>query len=356
MATTNNTTPAETQETVLLDVQDVAFSFRTYAGEVQAVRGVSFTLARGKCLGIVGESGCGKSVMAKSIIRLNPSSPKGIYKRGQILFEGRDLLSLSKRAMESVRASEIRMIFQDPMSSLNPTMTIGKQIVEGILKSGVKNKAEAKQIAIRTLSLASIPSPETRYKQYPHEFSGGMRQRAMIALAMAVNPKLLIADEPTTALDVTIQAQILDLIKDIQKQYNTALIMITHDLGVVSNIADCIAVMYAGKVMEYGKADDIFEHPAHPYTWGVLQSIPPEDTSSRKPLHPILGSPPDLFSPPAGCPFTARCPYAMKVCAQAYPAATPQTGEGHWASCWLYHQKAPVTVNPITEQEVVRNG
>lgn len=223
MATTNNTTPAETQETVLLDVQDVAFSFRTYAGEVQAVRGVSFTLARGKCLGIVGESGCGKSVMAKSIIRLNPSSPKGIYKRGQILFEGRDLLSLSKRAMESVRASEIRMIFQDPMSSLNPTMTIGKQIVEGILKSGVKNKAEAKQIAIRTLSLAGIPSPETRYKQYPHEFSGGMRQRAMIALAMAVNPKLLIADEPTTALDVTIQAQILDLIKDIQKQYNTAL-------------------------------------------------------------------------------------------------------------------------------------
>ena len=350
MATTNNTTPAETQETVLLDVQDVAFSFRTYAGEVQAVRGVSFTLARGKCLGIVGESGCGKSVMAKSIIRLNPSSPKGIYKRGQILFEGRDLLSLSKRAMESVRASEIRMIFQDPMSSLNPTMTIGKQIVEGILKSGVKNKAEAKQIAIRTLSLAGIPSPDTRYKQYPHEFSGGMRQRAMIALAMAVNPKLLIADEPTTALDVTIQAQILDLIKDIQKQYNTALIMITHDLGVVSNIADCIAVMYAGKVMEYGKADDIFEHPAHPYTWGVLQSIPPEDTSSRKPLHPILGS------PPAGCPFTARCPYAMKVCAQAYPAATPQTGEGHWASCWLYHQKAPVTVNPITEQEVVRNG
>ena len=340
---------------ILLEVKDLTFSFRTYAGEVQAVRGVDLSLERGKSLGIVGESGCGKSVTAKSIVRLNPEAPRGMYKKGQVLFEGRDLLALPEKEMQKIRAQEIRMIFQDPMTSLNPTMTVGKQIMEGILKYGNKTKEEARKIALDTLALAGIPSPEDRFKQYPHEFSGGMRQRAMIALAMAVNPKLLIADEPTTALDVTIQAQILDLIKDIQKQYNTALIMITHDLGVVANIADDIAVMYAGKVMEYGTAEDIFEHPAHPYTWGVLQSIPPEDTSDRKPLHPILGTPPDLFDPPKGCPFAARCPYAMKVCNQVYPAAYAQEGEGHWCSCWLYHPNAMDTVNPITEKGVKKH-
>ncbi len=341
---------------VLLDVKNLTFSFRTYAGEVQAVRGVSFSLERGRSLGLVGESGCGKSVTAKSIVRLNPEAPKGIYKGGEVLFDGKDLMKASNREMEKVRAQEIRMIFQDPMTSLNPTMTVGKQIMEGVLKSGVKDKSEAKKIVLETLALAGIPSPEDRFKQYPHEFSGGMRQRAMIALAMAVNPKLLIADEPTTALDVTIQAQILDLIKAIQKKYDTALIMITHDLGVVANIADDIAVMYAGKIVEYGSAEDIFEHPAHPYTWGVLQSIPPEDTSDREPLHPILGSPPDLFDPPKGCPFAARCPHTMKVCNQMYPPACAREGENHYASCWLYHQKAAPVVNPITGQEVVKNG
>ena len=340
---------------VLLDVRDLTFSFKTYAGEVQAVRGVSFTLEKGKSLGIVGESGCGKSVTAKSIIRLNPDKPKGLYKKGEILFEGQDLLAMSEKEMQKIRAQDIRMIFQDPMTSLNPTMTIGKQIVEGIMKYGNKSRAEAKKIALETLALAGIPSPEDRFKQYPHEFSGGMRQRAMIALAMAVNPKLLIADEPTTALDVTIQAQILDLIKDIQKQYNTALIMITHDLGVVANIADEIAVMYAGKIVEYGKAEDIFARPGHPYTWGVLQSIPPEDTSNREPLHPILGSPPDLFNPPVGCPFAARCPFAMKACSQVYPKTYDLEGEGHWCSCWLYHHKSISAVNPITGQEVRRS-
>lgn len=340
----------------LLEVKDLTFSFRTYAGEVQAVRGVDLSLDRGRSLGIVGESGCGKSVTAKSIIRLNPEAPKGMYKKGEILFEGRDLLKLPDKEMQKIRAQEIRMIFQDPMTSLNPTMTIGKQIVEGILKYGNKTKEEAKKIALETLALAGIPSPEDRFKQYPHEFSGGMRQRAMIALAMAVNPKLLIADEPTTALDVTIQAQILDLIKDIQKKYDTSIIMITHDLGVVANIADNIAVMYAGKVMEYGRAEDIFEHPAHPYTWGVLQSIPPEDTSNREPLHPILGSPPDLFHPPVGCPFAARCPYAMKACNQVYPMTFDQEGEDHWCSCWLYHPKALDVVNPITGKGVKKHG
>lgn len=340
----------------LLDVTDLTFSFRTYAGEVQAVRGVSFTLEKGKSLGLVGESGCGKSVTAKSIIGLNPSKPKGMLKKGEIWFEGKDLAKLKEKEMQKIRAQEIRMIFQDPMTSLNPTMTIGKQIMEGVLKYGNKTKEEAKKIALETLAMAGIPSPEQRFKQYPHEFSGGMRQRAMIALAMAVNPKLLIADEPTTALDVTIQAQILDLIKEIQKKYETSVIMITHDLGVVANIADDIAVMYAGKIMEYGSAEDIFEHPAHPYTWGVLQSIPPEDTSNREPLHPILGTPPDLFNPPSGCPFAARCPYAMKVCSMMYPPSySQQGGEKHCASCWLYHQKAVRTVNPITEREVTRH-
>ncbi len=346
---------AKKQENVLLDVRDLTFSFKTYAGEVQAVRGVSFTLEKGKSLGIVGESGCGKSVTAKSIIRLNPEKPRGLYKKGQILFEGQDLMAMPEKEMQKIRAQDIRMIFQDPMTSLNPTMTIGKQIVEGILKYGDKSKEEAKKIALETLALAGIPSPEDRFKQYPHEFSGGMRQRAMIALAMAVNPKLLIADEPTTALDVTIQAQILDLIKDIQKKYDTALIMITHDLGVVANIADEIAVMYAGKIVEYGKAEDIFVRPGHPYTWGVLQSIPPEDTSNREPLHPILGSPPDLFNPPVGCPFAARCPFAMKACNQVYPQKYALEGEGHWCSCWLYHAKALDVVNPITGKAVLKS-
>lgn len=346
---------AKKQENVLLDVRDLTFSFKTYAGEVQAVRGVSFTLEKGKSLGIVGESGCGKSVTAKSIIRLNPEKPRGLYKKGQILFEGQDLMAMPEKEMQKIRAQDIRMIFQDPMTSLNPTMTIGKQIVEGILKYGDKSKEEAKKIALETLALAGIPSPEDRFKQYPHEFSGGMRQRAMIALAMAVNPKLLIADEPTTALDVTIQAQILDLIKDIQKKYDTALIMITHDLGVVANIADEIAVMYAGKIVEYGHAEDIFARPGHPYTWGVLQSIPPEDTSNREPLHPILGSPPDLFNPPVGCPFAARCPFAMKACNQVYPPKYALEGEGHWCSCWLYHAKALDAVNPITGKAVLKS-
>ena len=328
------------KENQLLVVDDLVFSFNTYAGEVQAVRGVSFTLEKGKTLGIVGESGCGKSVTAKSIVRLNPDKPSGEIKRGKIIFDGEDLASLKEKEMEKIRAKKIRMIFQDPMTSLNPTMTIGKQIMEGILKSGVTSKEEAKKIAIDTLAMAGIPSPEDRFNQYPHEFSGGMRQRAMIALAMAVNPQLLIADEPTTALDVTTQAQILRLIKKIQKQYNTAIIMITHDLGVVSNIADDIAVMYAGQVIEYGMAEDIFEHASHPYTWGIMQSIPPEEITNKEPLHPILGTPPDLLDPPKGCAFAARCPYAMKVCRCIQPPQYDVEGEGHKTSCWLYDERA----------------
>lgn len=341
------------QNEILLDVKNLVFSFHTYAGEVQAVRGVSFKIEKGKCLGIVGESGCGKSVTAKSLIGLNPGRPVGDLKVGEILFEGKDLVKLSEKEMRQIRAQQIRMIFQDPMTCLNPTMTIGNQIVEGIRKSGEKSKEKAKKIALETLTLAGISSAEERLKQYPHELSGGMRQRVMIALAMSVNPKLLIADEPTTALDVTIQAQILDLIKVIQKNYNTSIIMITHDLGVVANIADEIAVMYAGKILEYGRAEDIFEHPIHPYTWGVLQSIPPEDVTDRKPLNPILGTPPDLIHPPKACPFAARCPYTMKICSLKLPPLYYRHGQGHSGMCWLYHRKALAIKNPITGQEVI---
>ena len=335
----------------LLEVKDLAFSFNTYAGEVQSVRGVSFGLEPGETLGIVGESGCGKSVTAKCIVRLNPEAPIGVQKDGKILFDGRDISKFSKREMEQVRARDIRMIFQDPMTSLNPTKTIGAQISEGIRKAGKISREEAKKRTVETLGLVEIPSPRERYRQYPHEFSGGMRQRVMIALAMAVNPKLLIADEPTTALDVTTQAQILSIIKNIQKEYKTALIMITHDLGIVANIARRVAVMYAGKILESGLAEDIFERPAHPYTWGILGSIPPESSIERKPLTPIPGTPPDLFDPPSGCPFAARCSYVMKVCRVQYPGETV-FGNGQKAACFLYHKYAPRTLNPINGLEV----
>lgn len=339
----------------LLEVNELSYSFHTYAGEVQAVRNISFRLEKGRCLGLVGESGCGKSVTARSLVGLNPEMPNGELKSGSIWFDNQmDLAKVDHKTMQKIRAKDIRMIFQDPMTCLNPTMTIGKQIMEGILKSGETSKEVARRKTIHTLKNAGIPAAEERLKQYPHEFSGGMRQRAMIALAMAVNPKLLIADEPTTALDVTIQAQILELIKSIQRSNDTSIILITHDLGVVANIADTIAVMYAGKIVECGPAEDIFDRPGHPYTWGVLQSIPPKDTSERKPLKPILGSPPDLFNPPSGCAFAARCPFTMKVCIQHYPPACSLTGEDHQTSCWLYHPNAAPVKNPITGEEIER--
>lgn len=338
-------------EDMILKIEDLCFSFRTYAGEVQAVRGVELELKKGESLGIVGESGCGKSVTAKSIVRLNPDDV-GFYKRGSIYFDGRNILDLEPKELLRIRAKEIRMIFQDPMTSLNPTMRIGRQITEGILNAFPKmKKAEAKQIAIKALKDTGLSNPEARYDQYPHQFSGGMRQRAMIALALAVNPKLLICDEPTTALDVTLQAQILELIKDLQKKYDTAIIFITHDLGVVANIAKDIAVMYAGKVMEYGSASEIFHNCKHPYTWGVLQSIPKADTDKSVPLVPIPGTPPDLFNPPKGCPFAARCSYAMDVCRKVIPPKYYMENK-HYVNCWLYHDMAPKTINPITGQEV----
>ena len=275
----------------LLEVKNLRINFKTYAGLVQAVRGVDFTLAKGETLAIVGESGSGKSVTSNALMRLIPQ-PAGRYEDGQILFEGKDLLKLSEREMESIRGNEIAMIFQDPMTALNPTMRVGKQIMEVILthKKGVSKEA-AKQRAIELLAEVGIPDPERRFKQYPHEFSGGMRQRVVIAIALAAEPKILIADEPTTALDVTIQAQILELMKKIQEKNGNAIIFITHDLGVVANVADRVAVMYAGQIVEYGSSHDIFYNPKHPYTWGLLGSMPDLDSEDSEELYTIPGAP-----------------------------------------------------------------
>jgi len=332
-------------EKPILDVKDLRVSFDTYVGEVQAVRGVSFRLYKGETLAIVGESGCGKSVTAKSIMRLNPEPPAK-YKGGEIIFDGDDILKKCEKEMRHIRGAEIGMIFQDPMTSLNPTMTIGKQIVEGIRKHQNISKQEAKEIAIKTLKMVQIPNPEVRFKDYPHQFSGGMRQRAMIAIALACNPKLLIADEPTTALDVTIQAQILDLMKDLQNKIDTSIIIITHDLGVVADMAQRIVVMYGGKIIEYGSNEDIFYKSRHPYTWGLLNSVPRLDVRKQNNrLDSIEGTPPDLFSPPKGCPFAARCEYAMKICKKEMPPEY-EISKGHISSCWINHPHAPHVETP----------
>lgn len=333
-------------ENILLDVRDLTVSFDTYAGEVQAVRGATFHVKKGETLAIVGESGCGKSVTAQTIMQLIPMPP-GRIKKGNIFFEGKDLAKLTDRQMEEVRGKDISMIFQDPMTSLNPTMRVGKQIMEGLMKHQKMNKAEAKERAIEMLRLVGMPTPEKRFEQYPHEFSGGMRQRAMIAIALACNPKLLIADEPTTALDVTIQAQIMELMQELQKKLNTSIILITHDLGVVAKVADRIAVMYAGVIIESGTADEIFHNPQHPYTWGLLKSVPRLDLGQKERLVPIDGTPPDLFAPPKGCPFADRCEYAMKICKKNYPEKT-NINNTHYVHCWLQHSYAPKVKNPIT--------
>lgn len=328
----------------ILDVKDIEVNFETYGGHVNAVRGVSFYLNEGECIAIVGESGCGKSVTSKAIMGLIPSPP-GKISNGSIMFNGTDLLKLSKSQMRDMRGSEIGMIFQDPMTYLNPTMTIGKQIREGILKHTDFSKAKAMERVLEMLKLVGIPNPEKRITQYPYELSGGMRQRVMIAIAMACNPKLLIADEPTTALDVTIQAQIIELMKSIQKKLNTSIILITHDLGVVANMAERVLVFYAGKVVESGSVDDIFYNPKHPYTWGLLSSRPRIDIGNKGELTSIEGTPPDLFAPPVGCGFAARCKYAMKICKCKYPEMKNLDGE-HNVACWLLDEKAQKVQKP----------
>ncbi|MCT8138011.1 ABC transporter ATP-binding protein [Anaerobacillus sp. CMMVII] len=322
----------------LLEVKNLEVSFHTYAGEIQAVRGVSFTVKRGEAVAIVGESGCGKSVTAKTIMKLLPDPPAKI-KNGSILFNGEELTSKTDREMQRIRGNEIGMIFQDPMTSLNPTTKVGHQIAEGLIRHKKLSRSLAFSQAIEMLHLVGIPNPEKRANQYPHEFSGGMRQRAMIAIALACQPKLLIADEPTTALDVTIQAQILELMKSLQAKLNTSIILITHDLGVVAETCEKVVVMYAGQVVETGTIEDIFSSPKHPYTKGLLKSIPRLDMDRKKALDPIHGSPPDLLDPPRGCAFYPRCEHAMKVCNEFRPQLEQIDGKQQ-ASCWLYHPMA----------------
>ena len=315
----------------LLEVNNLHTSFFTPAGEVRAVNGVSFTLERGKVLGIVGESGSGKSVTAYSIMQILAST--GRIVDGSIKLDGQELVNSGEKVMKTVRGNKISIIFQDPMTSLNPTYTIGHQLVEAITLHTNRNRKEAWDRAVEMLRLVNINEPEKRMKQYPFEQSGGMRQRIMIAMALACEPDILIADEPTTALDVTIQAQILDLMKDLQKELGMAIIMITHDLGVVAQLCDEVIVMYAGSICEQGTADEIFYNPKHEYTKGLMRSIPTADTAGTK-LQPISGTPIDLLNMPKGCPFAPRCDNAMKICLRER-CESMEINSDHRAACWM---------------------
>ncbi|ANE48651.1 peptide ABC transporter ATP-binding protein [Paenibacillus swuensis] len=340
-----------TASDLLLEVENLHVSFTTHGGRVQAVRGVSFTLRKGETFAIVGESGCGKSVTARSVMRLLPPHSSSID-QGSIRYKGRELTQLSEKQMRELRGSEISMIFQDAMTALNPTLSIGEQIMEGIIRHQKLSRSAARKQAIEMLGLVGISNPEMRLKQYLHEFSGGMRQRMMIAIASVCNPSILIADEPTTALDVTIQAQIIDLFKFLQKKTGVAILIITHDLGVVANIADRVNVMYAGKVVESGTVHELFYNPQHPYTQGLLDSIPRLDMDRSQPLKPIGGTPPDLFAPPQGCAFAARCSHAMEVCGVYQPDNTGLSGH-HTVACWLQDPRAKRISQPPAKKAYV---
>ena len=330
----------------LLDIKNLRTTFSTQVGQVRAVRGLNLTVDYGESVGIVGESGSGKSVSMLSVMGLLPVNAH--VNANSIMFDGRELTTMDEREKRKMHGSEIGMVFQDPMTSLNPLHTIGMQLMEPIKLHMGLNKAQARERALEMLKLVNIPSPESRLKQYPHEFSGGMRQRVMIAIALACNPKLIIADEPTTALDVTIQAQILELMQGLKNQLNTSIIMITHDLGVIASMCSRIVVMYGGCVAETGTTREIFYSPKHPYTWGLLRSIPKaqmDGTHSK--LLPIPGTPPDMLRPPKGCPFAPRCPYAMQVCRE-YMAPETVLSDTHRVSCHLMHKNAP----KVTREEV----
>ncbi len=332
----------------ILEVKDLAISFKTFEGEVNAVRGVTFDLYKGETLAIVGESGSGKSVSTKAINRILPKK-NTIIKSGEIIFEDKDLLKISENEIQGVRGKDIAMIFQDPMTSLNPTMKVGRQIAESIMIHQHENKSNALKRAIELLDMVGIKNPEKSSNQYPHQFSGGMRQRVMIAIALACHPKIIIADEPTTALDVTIQAQILDLMNDLKEKIETSILFITHDLGVVAQMADRVAVMYAGKIVEIGTADEIFYNPQHPYTWGLLASIPATDVEETE-LYNINGSPPNLLHVPNGDPFAIRNEYALEIDFEKEPEMF-KVSDTHYAATWLLHPDAPKVTPP---KEVLR--
>lgn len=330
----------------ILDIKDERLSFFTPAGEVKALNGVSFSMNQGEVLGIVGESGSGKSVTAYSVMGL--TAYPGRLIGGSIWFNGHEIDKMKEKDFRKIRGNEVSIIFQDPMTSLNPVYTIGNQIVEVILLHTKKSKREAYELAKELLELVGINEPVRRLKQYPHELSGGMRQRVMIAIALACEPKLLIADEPTTALDVTIQAQILELMNNLRKRLSMSIILITHDLGVVAAMCEKIAVMYAGHIVEYGTADEIFYEPGHEYTRGLIGSIPKLNSVEKEQLVPIEGSPVDLLNPPAGCPFAPRCRKCMKICLSHMPPRT-LLSETHYTYCWL-QQKAEFEAETVTKQ------
>ena len=333
----------------ILSIENLRIHFETFAGEVQAIRGVNLKLEKGETLALVGESGSGKSVTAKSVMKL--LSNNAIVKEGAIIFKGENILEKSERDMQSIRGKKIAMIFQDPMTSLDPTMKIGKQITEVIIKHEKASKEEADKRAEELLELVGIPNAKERMKQYPHQFSGGQRQRIVIAIALACNPDVLIADEPTTALDVTIQAQILELLKELQQQFQMAIIFITHDLGVVANVADRVAVMYAGKVVEVGTAEEVFYNPQHPYTWGLLRSMPTLHTGDT--LYAIPGSPPDLLDPPVGDAFALRSDVALEIDRVKEPPMF-EVSPTHFAATWLLDPRAPKV--PVPEEIVRRRN
>lgn len=336
----------------LLQVDNLHVDFQTYGGVVQAVRGVSFDVHAGQTLAIVGESGCGKSVTVQSLMGLIPMPPGRIH-QGSATLRGQDILASKFIGGDDIRGREISMIFQDPMTSLNPTMNIGSQIAETLEVHRGYSRTQAFSRAIELLDMSKIPEAAKRAKQYPFEFSGGMLQRAMIAMAIACEPAILIADEPTTALDVTIQAQILDLLGDLQKETGMAIILITHDLGVVARMADDVLVMYAGEVVEKGSVDDIFYRSGHPYTQGLRLAMPSNSRArsaeDERTLVAIDGSPPDLFNPPKGCAYHPRCPYAMRVCAERAPPVEA-LGNGHRTNCWLHHEQAGVLPAGLTSR------
>ncbi len=320
--------------TSLLQVNNLRTQFFTQDGVVNAVNGISFDLQEGETLGIVGESGCGKSVSMLSMIRLIPSPP-GRVVGGEVLFQGRDLLKLSEEEIRQVRGNKIAMIFQDPMTSLNPVLTIGQQVSEALELHMGMDKKQARERTIELLEMVNIPEARSRLGDYPHQFSGGMRQRVMIAMALSCNPQLLIADEPTTALDVTIQAQIVDLVKELREGMGMAIIWITHDLGIVAGLVDRVQVMYAGFVVERADVHEFYANPSHPYSLGLLGSLPRLDARSREKLTPIDGLPPDLIVLPPGCPFYARCQFRVPQCTQENPKLRPINGRGHEIACWV---------------------
>ena len=326
MNTQKNTTP-------FIEVKNLTVHYTSEGKEIHAVNDVSFSLQKGETLGLVGETGAGKTTIAKSILRILPEPPAQVDS-GRILLEGKDLLPLSNDEMRKIRGKRISMIFQDPMTSLNPLFTVGDQLTEPLrIHKGI-SKREARDLVLEKLRMVEIPDPESRMKQYPHELSGGMRQRIMIAMAIMCNPRLIIADEPTTALDVTIQAQILELMNDLRHKLGMSIIMITHDLGVVAQMCEKIAVMYAGHIVEYGTTDEIFYNPQHEYTKGLINSIPKLNAEEKERLVPIEGQPVDLLNPPAGCPFAPRCKSCMKVCLNKMPPKT-ELSDTHYTYCWL---------------------